>query len=270
MLTEKRFAAEAVSINYVEGPPGGRPVVMLHGVTNRWQTFLPVLPLLGWRYHTYALDMRGHGRSGWAQDGYQSGQFAQDVIQFLQAMIAEPAVLIGHSLGAMVAIQVAARASDLIEAVVLEDPPFAAAADGETPPPPWFQEYHDLMTSTGSRDEKLTGLAILTPDADGPALQAQFKALEQVDPALLIAGQEDHVLVDLTLAEVLPKIGCPLLLIQGNPALEGVIQHEEARRALALLSQATHFYAAEVGHSLHAPQPHTFFTVVSNFIEGLE
>jgi hypothetical protein len=34
--------------------------VLLHGVTNRWQTWLPVLPLLGWR---------GHGRSGRAADG---------------------------------------------------------------------------------------------------------------------------------------------------------------------------------------------------------
>ena len=64
MLTERTFDAGDVSLNYAEGPPAGPPLVLLHGSSLRWQHFLPVIPLLGWRWHLYALDLRGHGRSG--------------------------------------------------------------------------------------------------------------------------------------------------------------------------------------------------------------
>jgi hypothetical protein len=44
MLREKTFDAEVVSLNYVEGLSHGLPLVMLHGLSLRWQTLLPNLP----------------------------------------------------------------------------------------------------------------------------------------------------------------------------------------------------------------------------------
>jgi pimeloyl-ACP methyl ester carboxylesterase len=90
MLTEKTFETGTVSIHYAEGPVSGRPLVMLHGGTLRWQDFLPVLPLLSFRYHTYALDLCGHGRSGRMPGAYRIDQFADDVEQFLRVLVAEP------------------------------------------------------------------------------------------------------------------------------------------------------------------------------------
>ncbi len=270
MLTEKTFVVKDMSINYAEGPPSGRPLVMLHGVTNRWQTWMPVLPLLGWHYHCYALDQRGHGRSGRATDGYQSDRFAQDVIQFLQEVVKQPVVLVGHSLGAMITMKVAARAPDLIQAIVLGDPPLSDAVDGSKSPPPWFQQYFDLVTATTSRDEKLATLNELTPDTDLASIQAHLKSLEMLDPEVLVNGAADRLFDDLTLTGILPQITCPTLLIQGNPDLGGVIKDQDVKRALALLSKVTHIYVADMGHSLHIPHPHEFFTMVSNFIEGLE
>ncbi len=274
MLAEKSFTAKNISINYVEGPHSGQPVVMLHGVTNRWQDWLPVLPFFGWRYHTYALDHRGHGRSGRAIDGYQSNCFAKDVIQFLQDIVGQPVVLVGHSLGAMITLRVAAQAPELIQAVVLGDPPLSDAADSNGPIPPWFQQYLDLIRSDRSREDKLAKLAKLTretdPGAHGTAIHAHFKALELMDPQVLIAGVERQLFIDFMLADILPQIYCPVLLIRGNPALGGVITDKDFQRALRLLPQATDVYVANMGHNLHAPQPHTFFSMVSNFIEGLE
>ena len=227
------------------------------------------MPLLGWHYHCYALDQRGHGRSGRATDGYQSDRFAQDVIQFLQEVVKQPVVLVGHSLGAMISIKVAAQAPDLIQAIVLGDPPLSAAVDSNGLTPPWFQQYLDLVMATSSRAEKLATLDELTPDTDLAAIQAHLKSLEMLDPEVLISGAEDRLFVDLALGDILPKITCPVLLIQGNPALGGVIEDQDAQRALALLSKVIHIYVADMGHSLHASQPHTFSTMVSNFIEGL-
>lgn len=64
MLSEKTFDAGAVSVNYAEGPRSGPPLVLLHGVTSRWQAFLTMMPVLAQRWHVVAADLRGHGRSG--------------------------------------------------------------------------------------------------------------------------------------------------------------------------------------------------------------
>ncbi len=63
MLKEQSFDTGAVKINYAEGPDGGNPLVFLHGITNQWQYFLPVIPALAARWHVYALDSCGHGQS---------------------------------------------------------------------------------------------------------------------------------------------------------------------------------------------------------------
>lgn len=93
MLTEPAFGTGTVSINDVEGPPCGAPLVMLHGVTSRWQTFLPVVLALLVRYHTYALDLCGHGLSSRAPGAFFISKDAEAVIAFLRNRVSEPAVL---------------------------------------------------------------------------------------------------------------------------------------------------------------------------------
>ena len=109
MITEKEFDTGTVSIHYAEGPASGRPLVLLHGGSLRWQDYLPVLPLLSFRYHTYALDLRGHGQSGRTPGAYRIEHFADDVVHFLHERVASPAALLGYSMGAHVAMEVAAR-----------------------------------------------------------------------------------------------------------------------------------------------------------------
>lgn len=271
VFTERTFHSTRISINYAEGPPNGEPIVMLHGVTNRWQSFLPVLPLFGGRYHTYALDHRGHGHSGRAADGYQSGQLSNDVIQFLQEIVRRPVVLIGHSLGAMIAARVAAEVPHLVKAAVLSDPPLSAAVDRDGAVPPWFSQYLDLVRSAATQQEKLSELAAIAqetdPFADGTTLNAQLRSLELVDPEVLVTGAEKRLFADFAVNTILPNICCPVLFLQGNPKLGGVVSEEEAQRALELIPHATHVQLTDMGHSLHIPQPSTFFSLVDNFIK---
>src|SRR5262249_53377431 len=122
MLTEKTFDTGTLIINYAEGPAHGVPLVLLHGGTGRWQTFLTVLPLLAMRYHIYALDLRGHGLSGRTPGAYKIVDFPKGIDIFLREQVGKPAVLLGHSLGTNVVLQVAASAPELVLALILEDP----------------------------------------------------------------------------------------------------------------------------------------------------
>lgn len=79
MLTERQLDTGAVTINYAEGPKGGPPLVLLHGVTSRWQVWLTSLPPLMLRWHVVAADLRGHGRSGRVPDQYGLMDYTESV-----------------------------------------------------------------------------------------------------------------------------------------------------------------------------------------------
>ena len=108
-LEEKTFDAGEVRLNYAEGQDNGPPLVLLHGLGRRWQVFLPLIPSLVLRWQVYALDLRGHGKSAHVPHGYRGTQYSADVTQFLREKVKEPTVLLGHSLGGMVAMWIAAQ-----------------------------------------------------------------------------------------------------------------------------------------------------------------
>jgi pimeloyl-ACP methyl ester carboxylesterase len=65
MPQEKFFDTGEVKINYLDyGNPSSEPLVMLHGGAWSWQEYLSLMPTLSRRWHPYALDLRGNGRSG--------------------------------------------------------------------------------------------------------------------------------------------------------------------------------------------------------------
>jgi len=123
MPEEKIFNAKAANLNYLDwGPPSADPLVMLHGGAWSWQEYLSLIPSLAQKWHVYALDFRGNGRSGWVPDTYRLQDFVEDNAQFLGRLKA-PTVLAGHSLGGVVALILAARFPDRLKALILEDPP---------------------------------------------------------------------------------------------------------------------------------------------------
>src|SRR5262249_53425143 len=89
-----------VTLQYVEqGDPAGVPVLLLHGVTDSWHSFEPVLPHLPSSLHAFALTQRGHGDSD-RPLGYRTRDFAADVAEFVKALGVGPTVIVGHSMGA--------------------------------------------------------------------------------------------------------------------------------------------------------------------------
>jgi pimeloyl-ACP methyl ester carboxylesterase len=93
-----------VTLQYVErGRPGGLPLVLLHGITDSWRSFEPVLPHLPDSVHAFALTQRGHGEASCPTAGYRPADFASDVDLFMGALGLDAAVVVGHSMGSLVA-----------------------------------------------------------------------------------------------------------------------------------------------------------------------
>lgn len=272
MLKEKSFDTGVVSLNYAEGPPSGPPLVLLHGVGWRWQNFLPVIPPLLVRWHIYALDFRGHGLSGRVAGAYRFIDYAQDTIAFLRTQAAELAILLGHSLGAMVAISVAAEAPDLVRAIVLEDPPLTAFLKDRglsEPPHEMFVAYRNLASSGGSVDELASALAVIEPEEDAAANRAWAKSLSQADTDVLTVIIDNRVIEGYDTEALLRRISCPVLLLQGDPVLGGALEDLDAEYAVSLLSRCTFVHLPGVGHGIHYLQPEAFRRIVVDFLESL-
>lgn len=93
-----------VNLQYAEqGNPSGTPVIFLHGFTDSWHSYELVLPHLPATVHAFALSQRGHGDAEKPLANYDPKDFAADVAAFLKAKQLKAALIVGHSMGAVIA-----------------------------------------------------------------------------------------------------------------------------------------------------------------------
>ena len=268
LLTEKQFAGSALQLNYAEGPEGGPPLLMLHGFTDRWQTWLDLIPALMLRWHVYALDHRGHGQSGRSKEGYAQASYASDAAEFLQAAIGRPAVLLGHSLGAMTAISVAVSTPELVKALALEEPLLLLPSEElpfEVGNP--FQEECRHLAEGMTYEEILELQHRLYPEASLAESRERARHMSFVDPAVLSSGGP----IDRPDMEpILSRIRVPTLLIHGERALGGIVSEGGVERAASVMPDLTTVRVAGIGHDIHWRRPGEFRSIVIDFLESLE
>lgn len=108
-----------VTLRYEErGDAAADPVILLHGYTDSRQSFERLTALLPERVHTIAIDLRGHGDSD-RPGNYDITAMADDVVRFLEARRLNRVTVVGHSMGSLVAREVARQASRRVAKLVL-------------------------------------------------------------------------------------------------------------------------------------------------------
>jgi pimeloyl-ACP methyl ester carboxylesterase len=85
----------------------GPLIVLIHGITGRSEQWVPVIELLRERFTVLAPDMLGHGESAKPRGDYSLGAYAAGIRDILVGLDAEPATIVGHSLGGGIAMQLA-------------------------------------------------------------------------------------------------------------------------------------------------------------------
>jgi pimeloyl-ACP methyl ester carboxylesterase len=121
-----------VTLNVMERPGSGTPVVCLHGIWDWWRYFRPLVTddgTLSGR-QLVMLDLRGHGESSKPDDPSEYGwdDYAADVTALIRQEGYARVTLLGHSLGALTALLVAAELPERVETLILEDPPLPLAS----------------------------------------------------------------------------------------------------------------------------------------------
>jgi pimeloyl-ACP methyl ester carboxylesterase len=262
LFREATFDTGKVVLNYAEGPASGPPLVMLHGGAGRWQLCSELLAELAKRCRVYAPDLRGHGKSGWVPWGYTIRDYVEDIGAFLWE-VSSPAVLMGHSLGGIIAVATAKACPDLVRALIVVDAPLDAAT--------WGQLMRDQRGKnaawralsggmyTVEEIENLLGDALEGSSTvreifgkGSPIIHDLAERLYLHDPDMLgmLIEDYDNVAAGYDMEIVLPAIPCPVLLVQADPSVGGALTDEEVRRALTLLANPTHKCFPGMDHML--------------------
>lgn len=260
------------------------PLLMLHGVTRRWQTFLPLWSSLATRWALAALDFRGHGQSDKVAGGYHVCDYVEDVIAVLDAQYARPVVLYGHSLGAMVAAATAAQVDDRVSALVLEDPPFHTMGEriNQSSLLSFFQALQEfagdprsesclaaLLADTHLHDPRTGAKTRLGDTRDAVALRFTASCLKKLDPAVLSTIVAGEWLSGYDGESVFRKITCPVLVLQADPQAGGMLTDEDASEVDGWLADSVRARFDGSGHLIHWTQTSKLLNCIHGFLESL-
>ena len=97
----------------------GEPLVLLHGAHVDARFFDENIRPLAERFHIYLPERRGHGHTADTDGPYSYDLMTEETIDFLEKVVREPAHLLGHSDGAVIAMLIALRRPTLIRSLLL-------------------------------------------------------------------------------------------------------------------------------------------------------
>ena len=109
----------------------GKPILLLHQTPRSWDEYRDVIPILGEKYWTIAMDTIGFGDSYKPEREGTIEAYAKGVIDFLDALSIHQTSIVGHHTGGVIAVEVAATHSDRVDKLVLSSTPYVDAEDRE-------------------------------------------------------------------------------------------------------------------------------------------
>ena len=248
----------------------GPTTVLLHGWLDHCGSFDGLAPLLAAEGRVLALDLRGHGESGWVGAGgfYHAPEYVADLDGLLDALHLDgPIRLVGHSLGGAVALLYAAARPERVQHATLLDALPLTVHPEEVPAR--LTGYLDdlrrprarrLVASVEEAADRLQRFSALLPREAALALArgnvapdpAQGGALAwRWDP--LLRGHSPLPFTEAALQALLPKIAAPVLLIRAEGGF--VPEEPEVRSRLAPLRDLQILSLAGVSHHLHLERP---------------
>ena len=262
--------ANGVTLHCRDWGGDGPPALLLHGLASTCRIWDLTAPLLARRFAVLAIDQRGHGQSGKPDGGYDFATVGQDAAAVLQAKGIQRPLLVGHSWGADVALELAAvqpglaRGLCFIDGGMIEPAARYASLDEarRQMAPPDFSGVTaaQLLEQAGGREPWAT-----LGDRAGEFLLANFR--EEPDGTLRAhLSRANHLRIIDALWEhhppqLYPAVSCPALLLparwRGVPALaeRQVARADAVARAGELLPRSAAVWLEDSVHDVPLQRP---------------
>jgi N-formylmaleamate deformylase len=260
--------ARGTQLHYYRRGDSRPSIVLIHGITDDGLCWSPVAEVLSDGHDVIMVDLRGHGKSEAPEQGYDRETMAAELSEMIYSLGLERPILIGHSLGGLVAMTLASLIPDLPLAMILEDPvPFWRAR----PPSPeeviaragmrlWID---DLKRKT--RDELLELARSENPAWSEVELGLWLDSKQRFSPKIvhmidiLEAGpMESHALVE--------QITCPVLLITADPKLGAILTDDDVAELLKSVPHMKRVHIPDAGHNIRREQFSLYMEAVQTFL----
>jgi pimeloyl-ACP methyl ester carboxylesterase len=255
----------AFDLAYDEFGDAGLPVLVLHGLLGSARNWTSVAKALAETHRVFALDLRNHGRSPWAET-MSFDEMAGDVAAFIDRHELGPPAIIGHSLGGKVAMRLALIRSDLIGRLVVVDvapvayahsfAPFIAAMQGIDLAAVERRADADLALARTVGDAAVRSFLLqnLVKTDQGFVWRVNLEALAANMPELLGFPPPDDA----------AAYQGPTLFVAGGRS--PYVQAEHRPLITRLFPAAEHAVIEGAGHWVHAERPAEFLTAIRRFL----
>ncbi len=258
---------------WVERDGRGASLVMLHGWGLNLRVFDALAARLSGQFEVRRIDLPGHGRSGEPAELAERGWTLEAVSEWLLGAMPARAHLLGWSLGAQLAIAIAARAPERVASLTLVSatPRFAAAADwpwGGTP------EVLEGFSQALQQDWRSTVRDFLELQVRGSrnahealvALQRALAGHGECPPGVL--ARSLALLHSGDLRALLPAIPAPSLVVAGQ--YDRVVHPRASQALAAALPRGEFVELARCGHAPFLSHETEFATPMQRFLANLE
>lgn len=276
IVQEHYMNLNGLSIRYFQTGREGLPLVLFHGTGESALDWSWVLPKLGEKYRVYAPDFPGAGESAKPIQEYSINFFTQFAADFLDAIALERAVVVGNSLGGLVALRIALARPVQTTALVLIDStglgeavsPFLSsltlpvvgeiAVAGCTTPPGAVMRSRSRAALQFAHPEQIP----IEWYAEQEHLAQNFGFLQATLSSLraqLYPTQQRFVMVN-----ALPQLHMPTLLMWGEHDL--IFPKAQAEAAVRRLQKGHLTIIPDCGHIAPLEQPDRFVTALDEFL----
>jgi pimeloyl-ACP methyl ester carboxylesterase len=252
----------------------GPPLVLLHGLGGAASNWIELAPELAREHRVIAVDLPGHGGSSPLPALPNLEPFADRVGLVLQREGVHPAVVVGHSLGCVVALRLAMRSPDLVRGLVL----ISAAGIGSTTRRARYALALSSLVQPGRllapfRD-RIAGSRRLRAFVWGPWATPDGTTVSPAATIGLLEGPSLHsdttsaaaALVEEDPRVDLGRVRCPAMLLWGarDPQVPIDDAFQYARRLRAPLR-----VVAGAGHLVIAERPEACLDAIRSFLDGI-
>lgn len=254
-VREHRVDRCGVGLHVEERGRGEPAVLLVHGIACDRRYTKPVAEHLAARHRTVAVDLRGHGRSDAPGEPYDVETQLDDLAAVCSALALDRPVVIGHSLGGVLAVILAARRPELPGAVVALDAPIVPPATRAAA----MRAHFDRLRGDYAGTLEAYFAAFFAP-GDDPGVRAWVLASIREPPEHAVVQTWEHATFDEDTAACVAAVRVPLLYVDaGTP-------NAELDRLVELCPQAVVGRTVGAGHFLQLLVPEQVNAMVDRFL----